>query len=87
MQGFSAILSEVDVFVFVQVEPFLKAMHRQLQNGGKRSFFGKRAVTPQGRDKYTVEDMLCFQRVHYLLIMRIGICCPFRHLLFEILTK
>lgn len=45
-----------------QVEPFLKAMHRQLQNGGKRSFFGKRAVTPQGRDKYTVEDMLCFQR-------------------------
>ncbi|KAG0559984.1 hypothetical protein KC19_10G144700 [Ceratodon purpureus] len=45
-----------------QVETFLKAMHRQLQNGGKRSFFGKKAVNPQGRDKYTVEDMLCFQR-------------------------
>lgn len=57
---------------FEQVEPFLKAMHRQLQNGGKRSFFGKRAVTPQGRDKYTVEDMLCFQRVHDLFI---DTCC------------
>ncbi|XP_024397614.1 kinesin-like protein KIN-14I isoform X2 [Physcomitrium patens] len=45
-----------------QVEAFLKAMHRQLQSGGKRSFFGKRAVAPQNRDKYTVEDMLCFQR-------------------------
>jgi hypothetical protein len=56
----------------VQVEPFLKAMHRQLQNGGKRSFFGKRAVNPQGRDKYTIEDMLCFQRVHYLFIMLIS---------------
>ncbi|KAG0610249.1 hypothetical protein M758_7G050400 [Ceratodon purpureus] len=37
-------------------------MHRQLQSGGKRSFFGKRAVAPQGRDKYTIEDMLSFQR-------------------------
>uniref|UniRef100_A0A7I4EPZ7 Kinesin-like protein n=1 Tax=Physcomitrium patens TaxID=3218 RepID=A0A7I4EPZ7_PHYPA len=56
MSGASQILEKY------QVEAFLKAMHRQLQSGGKRSFFGKRAVAPQGRDKYTVEDMLCFQR-------------------------
>jgi hypothetical protein len=57
-----------------QVEPFLKAMHRQLQSGGKRSFFGKRAVAPQGRDKYSIEDMLSFQRVQYLLTLYISTC-------------
>ncbi|CAM6126245.1 unnamed protein product [Calypogeia fissa] len=45
-----------------QVEAFLRSMQKQLQAGGRRSFFGKKAVAPQGRDKYTLEDMLCFQR-------------------------
>ncbi|BBN18600.1 protein MpZWICHEL [Marchantia polymorpha subsp. ruderalis] len=45
-----------------QVEAFLRLMQKQLQAGGKRSFFGKRAVAPAGKEKYTVEDMLCFQR-------------------------
>ena len=65
---------ELIAFDNVQVEPFLKAMHRQLQSGGKRSFFGKRAVAPQGRDKYTIEDMLSFQRVQYLVTLHTRSC-------------
>ncbi|KAH7296226.1 hypothetical protein KP509_26G014500 [Ceratopteris richardii] len=45
-----------------QVDVFLKLMQKQLQTGGKRSFFSKKSVSPQGRDKYTIEDMLCFQK-------------------------
>eukprot|EP00249_Psilotum_nudum_P003559 c17004_g1_i1 orf=758-1918(+) len=45
-----------------QVDSFIKLMQKQLQTGGKRGFFSRRSVTPQGRDKYTIEDMLCFQR-------------------------
>ncbi|XP_071735356.1 kinesin-like protein KIN-14E isoform X1 [Rutidosis leptorrhynchoides] len=45
-----------------QVEGFLRAMQKQINSGGKRSFFSKRSVGPQDRDKFTFEDMLCFQR-------------------------
>nr|XP_016454320.1 PREDICTED: kinesin-like calmodulin-binding protein [Nicotiana tabacum] len=45
-----------------QVEGFLKAMQKQLQSAGKRGFFLKKSVGPQVREKFTFEDMLCFQR-------------------------
>ncbi|KAJ0988105.1 hypothetical protein J5N97_006461 [Dioscorea zingiberensis] len=45
-----------------QVEGFLRAMHKQIQSAGKRGFFSKRSVGPQVREKYTLEDMLCFQK-------------------------
>ncbi|XP_068652513.1 kinesin-like protein KIN-14I [Aristolochia californica] len=45
-----------------QVEGFLRAMHKQIQSAGKRGFFSKRSVGPQIREKFTVEDMLCFQK-------------------------
>lgn len=38
-------------------------MQKQIQSAGKRSFFSKRSVGPQVREKFTFEDMLCFQRV------------------------
>ncbi|KAJ6836328.1 kinesin-like protein KIN-14I [Iris pallida] len=43
-----------------QVEGFLRSM--QKQSAGKRGFFSKKAVGPQVRDKFTMEDMLCFQK-------------------------
>ncbi|XP_020220804.1 kinesin-like protein KIN-14I [Cajanus cajan] len=45
-----------------QVEGFLKLMHKQIQSAGKRGFFSKRSVGPQVREKFTFEDMLCFQK-------------------------
>lgn len=45
-----------------QVEGFLKAMQKHLQSAGKRGFFLKKTVGPQVREKFTFEDMLCFQR-------------------------
>ncbi|KAK9164816.1 hypothetical protein Scep_000007 [Stephania cephalantha] len=45
-----------------QVEGFLKAMQKQIQSSGKRGFFSKRSVDPQLRDKFSFEDMICFQR-------------------------
>lgn len=45
-----------------QVEGFIRSMQKQMQSGGKRGFFSKRSVAPQGREKFTLEDMLCFQR-------------------------
>ncbi|XP_068648148.1 kinesin-like protein KIN-14I isoform X2 [Aristolochia californica] len=45
-----------------QVEGFLRNMHKQIQSAGKRGFFSKRSVGPQIREKFTVEDMLCFQK-------------------------
>ncbi|GKV30251.1 hypothetical protein SLEP1_g39083 [Rubroshorea leprosula] len=45
-----------------QVEAFLKMMQKQIQSGGKRSFFSKKAVGVPVREKFTFEDMLCFQR-------------------------
>ncbi|ESW30047.1 hypothetical protein PHAVU_002G120200 [Phaseolus vulgaris] len=46
----------------LQVEGFLKLMHKQIQSAGKRGFFSKRSVGPQVREKFTFEDMLCFQK-------------------------
>ncbi|XP_027359895.1 kinesin-like protein KIN-14I [Abrus precatorius] len=45
-----------------QVEGFLKLMQKQIQSAGKRGFFTKRSVGPQVREKFTFEDMLCFQK-------------------------
>ncbi|KAL6651851.1 hypothetical protein ACP70R_010776 [Stipagrostis hirtigluma subsp. patula] len=45
-----------------QVEGFLKAMQKQIHSGGKRGFFSKKSVGPQAREKFTLEDMLCFQK-------------------------
>lgn len=45
-----------------QVEGFLRAMRKQIRSGGKRGFFSKKSVGPQVREKFTVEDMLCFQK-------------------------
>lgn len=45
-----------------QVDGFLRAMQKQVQSAGKLGLFSKRSVDPQGRDKFTIEDMLCFQK-------------------------
>ncbi|KAH8518195.1 hypothetical protein H0E87_000140 [Populus deltoides] len=45
-----------------QVEGFLKLMQKQIQSTGKRGFFSKKSVGPQVREKFTFEDMLCFQK-------------------------
>lgn len=50
-----------------QVEGFLRAMQKQMQSSGKRGLFSKRPTGPQSREKFTFEDMLCFQKVHYLV--------------------
>lgn len=45
-----------------QVEGFLRSMQKQIHSSGKRGFFSKKSVGPQLRDKFTFEDMLCFQK-------------------------
>ncbi|KAI8031386.1 Kinesin-like protein KIN-14I [Camellia lanceoleosa] len=45
-----------------QVEGFLRAMQKQIHSAGKRGFFSKKSVGPQVREKFTFEDMLCFQK-------------------------
>ncbi|XP_010681111.2 kinesin-like protein KIN-14E isoform X1 [Beta vulgaris subsp. vulgaris] len=45
-----------------QVEGFLRAMQKQIQSSGKRGFFSKKSCGPQSREKFTFEDMLCFQK-------------------------
>lgn len=45
-----------------QVEGFLRLMQKQIQSAGKRGFFSKKSVGPQPREKFTFEDMLCFQK-------------------------
>ncbi|EAZ32332.1 hypothetical protein OsJ_16543 [Oryza sativa Japonica Group] len=45
-----------------QVEGFLKAMQKQIHSAGKRGFFSKKSVGPHVREKFTLEDMLCFQK-------------------------
>jgi len=50
-------------FCSMQVEGFLKLMQKQIQSTGKRGFFSKKSVGPQVREKFTFEDMLCFQKV------------------------
>ncbi|KAF7809533.1 kinesin-like protein KIN-14I [Senna tora] len=45
-----------------QVDGFLRLMQKQIHSAGKRGFFSKRSVGPQVREKYTFEEMLCFQK-------------------------
>ncbi|XP_057962077.1 kinesin-like protein KIN-14E [Malania oleifera] len=45
-----------------QVEGFLRSMQKQIHSAGKRGFFSKRSIGPQVREKFTFEDMLCFQK-------------------------
>ncbi|KAL2483112.1 Kinesin-like calmodulin-binding protein [Forsythia ovata] len=45
-----------------QVEGFLRAMQKQIHSAGKRGFFSKRTTGSQLREKFTFEDMLCFQK-------------------------
>ncbi|KAJ4844909.1 Kinesin-like protein KIN-14E [Turnera subulata] len=45
-----------------QVEGFLRMMQKQIQSTSKRGFFSKKSVGPQIREKFTFEDMLCFQK-------------------------
>ncbi|XP_059440538.1 kinesin-like protein KIN-14E [Corylus avellana] len=45
-----------------QVEGFLRLMQKQIQSAGKRGFFSKKSVGPQVRERFTFEDMLCFQK-------------------------
>nr|AFK13155.1 zwichel [Gossypium arboreum] len=44
------------------VEAFLRMMQKQINSSGKRSFFSKKSVGTQVREKFTFEDMLCFQK-------------------------
>ncbi|KAJ8437962.1 hypothetical protein Cgig2_033695 [Carnegiea gigantea] len=45
-----------------QVEGFLRAMQKQIHSSGKRGFFSKKPIGPQSREKFSFEDMLCFQK-------------------------
>lgn len=45
-----------------QVEAFLRAMQKQIHSAGKRGFFYKKSVGTHVREKFTFEDMLCFQK-------------------------
>ncbi|KAL0462662.1 UNVERIFIED_CONTAM: Kinesin-like protein KIN-14E [Sesamum latifolium] len=45
-----------------QVEGFLRAMQKQIHSAGKRGFFSKKTLGMQVREKFTFEDMLCFQK-------------------------
>ncbi|XP_044509281.1 kinesin-like protein KIN-14E isoform X1 [Mangifera indica] len=45
-----------------QVDGFLRMMQKQIQSSGKRGFFSKKSAGTQVREKFTFEDMLCFQK-------------------------
>uniref|UniRef100_A0A7N1A0X2 Kinesin-like calmodulin-binding protein n=1 Tax=Kalanchoe fedtschenkoi TaxID=63787 RepID=A0A7N1A0X2_KALFE len=45
-----------------QVEGYLRLMRKQIHAAGKRGFFSKKSVGPQVQEKFTFEDMLCFQK-------------------------
>ncbi|XP_024036088.1 kinesin-like protein KIN-14E isoform X2 [Citrus clementina] len=45
-----------------QVEGFLRMMQKQIQSAGKRGFFSKKSTGAYVREKFTFEDMLCFQK-------------------------
>ncbi|KAK8673374.1 hypothetical protein V6N13_111715 [Hibiscus sabdariffa] len=45
-----------------QVEAFLRMMQKQINSSGKRGFFSKKSISTQVREKFTFEDMLCFQK-------------------------
>ena len=38
-------------------------MQKQILSAGKRGFFSKRSSGVQVKEKFTLEDMLCFQKV------------------------
>lgn len=38
-------------------------MQKQIQSAGKRGFFSKRSSGLHVKEKFTLEDMLCFQKV------------------------
>ncbi|KAL6530940.1 Kinesin-like protein KIN-14I [Orobanche hederae] len=44
-----------------QVEGFLRAMQKHIHSAARRSFFSKKTVAKQV-EKFTFEDMLCFQK-------------------------
>lgn len=45
-----------------QVDGFLRLMQKQIHSTGKRGFFSKKSAGPQIRERFTFEDMLCFQK-------------------------
>ncbi|KAG7535866.1 FERM N-terminal [Arabidopsis thaliana x Arabidopsis arenosa] len=46
-----------------QVEAFLRLMQKQIQSAGKRGFFySKKSSGSNVRERFTFEDMLCFQK-------------------------
>ncbi|PKU80731.1 Kinesin-like calmodulin-binding protein like [Dendrobium catenatum] len=45
-----------------QVENFLRAMQKQINSAGKRVFFSRKSIGPAVNEKFTLEDMLCFQK-------------------------
>ncbi|KAK8964762.1 hypothetical protein KSP40_PGU008236 [Platanthera guangdongensis] len=45
-----------------QVENFLRAMQKQLNSPGRLGFFLKKSVGPTISEKFTLVDMLCFQK-------------------------
>ncbi|XP_020588180.1 kinesin-like protein KIN-14I isoform X2 [Phalaenopsis equestris] len=45
-----------------QVDNFLRAMQKQMNASSKRVFFSKKSVGPAVNEKFTLEDMLCFQK-------------------------
>ncbi|KAI0496463.1 hypothetical protein KFK09_022780 [Dendrobium nobile] len=45
-----------------QVENFLRAMQKQINSAGKRVFFSRKSIGPAVYEKFTLEDMLCFQK-------------------------
>ncbi|KAK6154063.1 hypothetical protein DH2020_013702 [Rehmannia glutinosa] len=42
--------------------PLIDKFQKQIHSAGKRGFFGKKTVGMQVREKFTFEDMLCFQK-------------------------
>lgn len=57
-------------------------MQKQIHSAGKRGFFSKKSLGPQAREKFTLEDMLCFQKV--ILFVSCGIMPTFVCLTFVI---
>ncbi|KAH9297182.1 hypothetical protein KI387_028864 [Taxus chinensis] len=68
-----------------QVKEFIRSMQKQMQSGRKR----RRSVSPQGCEKFTLEDMLCFQRepipTSLLRINSVRISCGVN--LFQVILK
>lgn len=56
-------------------------MQKQIQSSAKRGFFSKRSVGPQVREKFTLEDMLCFQKVLAPFDYHVVVCFKWKSLL------